>query len=253
MGILVYHMVDSRFSLGVTRITPRRFIKHVHSLLNAGFQFITISDYLSTSASEKNVALTFDDGYESVFQHAFSVMQSLNLPASVFINPAYVGQWNTWDINLAWRRFRLMDWRQLEILRQQGWEVGIHGLSHKDLSRLSKSQLETEIGLALQIMRRRLGDAGKVISYPFGNADKNVWQMCSNHGLTAGLTMSRKPRSIPDEFSIQRYGVYPFDSLKTLRDKASAQQKRQYRVVQRIMDFCSDATVLVKRASWDLD
>jgi len=252
MGILVYHMVDPRFSLGVTRIKPRRFFEHIHTLLDAGFQFLTISDYLSAPTSEKKVALTFDDGYESVFQHAFPVLRSLNLPASVFINPAYVGQWNTWDINLAWRRFRLMDWRQLEILRQERWEIGIHGLCHKDLSRLPQNVLEMEIALALQIMRRRLGDS-RVISYPFGNVDKNVWKVCDNHGLTAGLTMSRKPQGLPEEFSIQRYGVYPFDSLKTVCGKASAKQKKRYQVVQRIMDFCSDATVLVKRTSWNLD
>lgn len=249
MAILVYHMVDDRWSLGVTRVAPRLFAKQVDTLLQHGFRFLTVSDYLAAPIDHA-VALTFDDGYESVFHNALPLLIRKRIPATVFINPGYVGQWNTWDVNLAWRRFRLMDWRQIETAAQQGWEIGLHGLSHKDLSRLTETQLADEIGLAQRLLQSRLGRSSRVISYPFGNTHARVVSVCREYGIVAGLTMSRKPKSLPASFTLRRSGIYPFDSLRSLHRKAAG---RGSLAIQRLMDICSDAGVWVKYHHWHLD
>ncbi len=35
-------------------------------------------------------AVTFDDGFETVYRHAWPVLQELRIPATVFLNTAYL-------------------------------------------------------------------------------------------------------------------------------------------------------------------
>jgi len=156
-----------------------------------------------------------------------------------------MGQFNTWDHNLGWRRFAHLDWNQAAELVQAGWEIGSHGMTHRDLTRLSDSDLETELALSKAIIERRLGVQVKLISYPFGNVDQRVWQACKEAGYQAGFVMGRQYKDVSDEFSIRRQGVYLFDCLLSYHQKLLAKNEWFFSFVQQLMDFCSDGTVLV--------
>ena len=55
------------------------------------------------SLSERRVAITFDDGYASIFRHAFPILKALRLPATVFVSTAFV----QWRMIMWWDRLRL--------------------------------------------------------------------------------------------------------------------------------------------------
>ncbi|MDZ7316960.1 MAG: polysaccharide deacetylase family protein [candidate division KSB1 bacterium] len=249
MGILVYHRVDPRFSLGVTNITPKLFARQIKAILRADLQIRTVGELVAEGLPSGQTALTFDDGYESVFLHAFPILQTEGIKASVFVNPAFTGQWNVWDVRLPGQRAKLMDWRQIEALAKADWEIGIHGLTHKDLCSLNDEELEQEINLARFLLKSRLGTCSSVISYPFGRVDVRVAQCCRKNGLTAGLTMSRSPKMVPPEFAVRRYGVYPFDTPNRTAVKAKSPTKG-FSTLQQVMDFCSSATVVLMRRYW---
>jgi len=246
-------MVDPHFSFGVTRVTPKLFSRQITGLLSIPAEFMTITRYLTDAVHENKIALTFDDGYESVYQHAFPILRQLDIQATVFINPAFVGQFNTWDVNLGYLRFRHMNWRQLQQLQSCGWEIGIHGFSHQDLSRLPESVVKKEIALALCVMNSRLQSECRVISFPFGNVNETVARVGREQGLTAGLTMSRRPKNVDPAFSVTRLGVYPFDGRHSLRYKALRRGTTVQRMMQKVMDVCSDFTVFVKQKNWNID
>jgi len=85
------------------------------------------------------VCITFDDGHQSVWEHALPVLQDHGFPATNFINSGRVGNPNllTWD-----------QVRSLEI--GHGWETGGHTLDHEDLAQLSYEQAELAINLDLE-------------------------------------------------------------------------------------------------------
>lgn len=251
MSILAYHMVEPRFFWGVTRVTPQRFRKQIEWLIAQNFTFQTISSYLNSHhSSNTTIALTFDDGYASVYHHAFAYLKTLDIRATLFVNPAFVGQFNTWDINVGGIRFRHMSWPQLEILRDAGWEIGIHGFSHKDLTRLENYKVEEEICKAKYLLQRNLGICSPVISYPFGNVNSPVYYIAKQYGYTAGLVMSGSSETVPPEFRIQRTGIYLWDTRTLLRFKVKTQNNVLSFGVQKVMDMCSNATVLLKQKSW---
>ncbi|MBN2000048.1 polysaccharide deacetylase family protein [candidate division KSB1 bacterium] len=249
MSILAYHMVTPRFVWGATRVTPGQFFKHIDAARRLGFRFLTLSDYLACSETSQCLAVTFDDGYESVYQYARPVLNRFNIPATVFCIPGYTGQYNTWDVNIGWQRFRHMNWHQLHELQQDGWEIGVHGLSHRDLTVLESHDIEKELS-ARRIVEAHLGRCSPVIAYPFGNVNAAVWPLCQTAGFRAGIGLGIRRDGVPPEYNIERVGVYLFDTARSMREKILAKNKRFYHIISNIMNVCSNGSVIVKKSSW---
>ncbi len=61
-----------------------------------------------------------------------------------------------------------MTWDDARRLRDAGWELGCHTVSHPILSRLGPTEAAGEIEDAACSMERELGDRGRTFAYPFG-------------------------------------------------------------------------------------
>lgn len=246
-------MVDPRFSWGVTRVTPRQFARHIKFLIDHHFAIQTISDYLTSPGTDnRRVAITFDDGYESVYTYVLPVLQKYCVPASVFVNPAYVGQFNTWDVNIG-RRFRHMNWSQIAELRANGWEIGSHGMQHRDLTRLSAPAIERELALSSALLEKKIGFCSSVFSYPFGNTNNVVIDVVRKLNYKYGLSMGMFNKNLSLQYAINRTGIYLFDHLYFFRFKVYGQLRFLFRLMQQVMDRCSDVTVLCRFNKWTVD
>jgi peptidoglycan/xylan/chitin deacetylase (PgdA/CDA1 family) len=87
---LVYHDISDRSAPHYSDLysTPiETFKSHIHFLRNY-FEFISINDiYQKKFSKNKNyICITFDDGFRSVKDIAFSFLNNQNIPFSVFIN-----------------------------------------------------------------------------------------------------------------------------------------------------------------------
>jgi peptidoglycan/xylan/chitin deacetylase (PgdA/CDA1 family) len=243
-------MVEDRFDWGVTRVPPRKFKKQIENALDHEFTFLTLSEYLATrhlNDGLRRAAICFDDGYESVFQHAFPVLQQHGIPATVFLVVGFMGQFNTWDVNIGWLRFRHLDWPQTRKLVKAGWEFGSHGMTHRDFSRLPCAELEWELRSSKLLIEKKTGIPVSLVSYPFGNTNLQVYQVCLDAGYKAGLAMGRSYKMISADYAISRHGIYLFDSLLSFNQKLLGKNNWFYNFIQKIFDICSDGTVLVKQ------
>jgi peptidoglycan/xylan/chitin deacetylase (PgdA/CDA1 family) len=244
-------MVEPRFDWGATRVTPAQFRRQLYRALEIGCEFMTLSDYVAGEAQRPmQVALTFDDGYESVHKYAFPILREHGIVATVFIIPGFIGQYNTWDVNIGWLRFPHLDWHQINDLVDAGWEIGSHGMFHRDLTRISSEEAEEEISLSRLLIERRTGAFNGIIAYPFGNVNHQVWKTVSQFGYAGGVVMGRTDTDIPGHFAIRRTGIYLFDTLNSFQQKVVAKNRWFYHIMQRIMDTCSDGAVIVKKRSW---
>jgi peptidoglycan/xylan/chitin deacetylase (PgdA/CDA1 family) len=129
-------------------------------------------DRLSTGALERDlVAVTFDDGYREVFDHAWPILRDLGVPATVFLPTAFVQGDAPPPIRpgaadrgaLA----RPLTWDQIGEMASTGlFAVGSHSVTHTDFDRISRTQAEEESGASRALLEARTGAVIDLFAYP---------------------------------------------------------------------------------------
>lgn len=221
--ILAFHKVDDRFEWGVTRVTPRRFQRVLRFLSDNAYTSLPIKKLTENKNNPDDgpfVTLTFDDAYEDVMDHAVSPMQERGFTGTVFVISGYIGKENTWDVNLGGRRFRHLSLAQIRELHSMGWEIGSHGFSHVDLTRLKPYDLIQEIRASKQILEDGLNDEIRYISFPFGRYNQRVIDVCLEEGYIRGCALIKNNHKYSHEsFVLQRKAYYLFDGISSLKAK----------------------------------
>lgn len=178
--VIVYHGIHEESPGPFDRLTAD-FWNDLQTLYEQGYRLISLTDLINnnitTPAGYTPVAITFDDGHPS----AFSLMEMEDgtlspVPGTaVYImnefyrkNPRF-GRTAMFFINGIPEPFRgagTMEER-FNFLLDQGFEIGNHSYSHKNFATLNAAQLQREIGLLDQLIRR-YAPAPLALAYPFG-------------------------------------------------------------------------------------
>jgi peptidoglycan/xylan/chitin deacetylase (PgdA/CDA1 family) len=140
----------------------------------------------------RTAVITFDDGYASVGR-ARAVLREVGYPATVFVLPPFVDaggpmRWFGVEDEPA-QRMRPLDWAGLAALRDEGWEVGSHTLSHPLLTLLDDEALWRELAGSREAIAARFGDCATV-AYPYGIADRRVATAARKAGYQAGCSLT---------------------------------------------------------------
>ena len=215
--VLCFHKVSRRFHFEGTWTTPSRFAATIDRLLERGYHFIDENSYLRSLESgredrARELFLTFDDGYESVFTEAFPLLAARSIPFHIFIVSDFCGKHNDWELSLARAPSRHASWQQLREMSGAGATVGSHTATHTDLTRVSPTRRRDEIIGSRAVIEDRMGMAVRTISYPFGRCNKEVQQCAAQAGYEAGFSLyPRRNNSRLERFDLRRNGVYIID------------------------------------------
>lgn len=220
MAILAFHNTGKGFYPGLNNCSPKRLEKLLAGLIDTGYEFISMADYLESSTNIQSVSLTFDDGYTSFFEYAWPILKKENIPATVFIPYGYVGKKAGWDYLSGLQNNRHLSREQIRELSDGGIEIGSHGFSHIDLAGLNDRMLRLELERSKKGLEDLIGKEVKYISYPFGRFNGYVESEAAGLGYERGFSLSffNKSRS---GFSIPRFAVYTTDSLYAVDKKLS--------------------------------
>jgi peptidoglycan/xylan/chitin deacetylase (PgdA/CDA1 family) len=92
--ILLYHDCapeETAYTAGLECTTPpMRFKAHL-DYLRRYYTFVDVDTIVSGKAPDHAVAITFDDGYASVYDHAFPLLRNDRIPATVYLISSVVG------------------------------------------------------------------------------------------------------------------------------------------------------------------
>jgi peptidoglycan/xylan/chitin deacetylase (PgdA/CDA1 family) len=246
-SILTYHKIGRQFEFGITTVSRGRFREHLDFLKSLGRRLEVAGEAAGDAPGDATdaVALTFDDGYESVFTDALPEMLDRGVPGTVFVVVGAVGGLNTWDVRLSPRPFKHLSWRQIGELSRHGFEIGSHTVSHRDLTRLSDVALRRELTVSRREIEDRTGIGVRAVAYPFGKADRRVQDAARAAGFERGFLSSPGGAEV---MAAGRMSVYSIDGVRSLRRKLGLAVGHRFEVLKsKAIVRLSHGTTLVKR------
>ena len=169
--ILTYHAVEP--GPAPLCVHPELFRRHVELVVSSGVRVVTVSELVrglaAPTGDERLVALTFDDGFASVAEHAAPLLASRGLSATVFCVAGHIGGRNDWAGNSAGELDSpLVSAEQIVALAAAGFEIGSHGFSHAPATGVVRSDLERELVRSREELEQLTGREVRSYAYPYG-------------------------------------------------------------------------------------
>jgi peptidoglycan/xylan/chitin deacetylase (PgdA/CDA1 family) len=226
VSILCYHAVDPEWRSPLS-ITPEAFEQHCAWLTRnrrvVGAAEAAVRLSTSDSLPRGVIAMTFDDGFKSVFEHAFPLLSTHRLPATVFLVAETLAPEALpvdWVDDPPLRPLATLSLEEVREMQEAGIRFGSHSYSHQDLTLLSESECERDLRASRELLEDQLETRVTLLAYPRGVHDEKVRRAAARAGFTHGFTLPDKQEPI-GPFAIPRVGIYPGDGTRTLRGKTS--------------------------------
>lgn len=251
---LVYHKVSEDFEWGLTTVSPFAFKKQITALRQRDLHFKCVHELSSqhTATRERAVAITFDDGYRSVYTHAFPILSEQKIPGTVFIITDYVGKTNDWDWQIGGRRFEHLGWSEVRELHAAGWEIGSHTASHRILTTINRNAIQEELKISKDTLEQSLGAAVHTICPPFNRFNVEILELARATGyLKCAVSFPLEDSPVEfEDFIIPRLGVYHHEWLAVVRGKLEVNLWSPLVVLQQqIINLAARGTEIRKRLS----
>lgn len=211
LPILTFHAVDDRDS--VISFPPRLFERGLAKLHEHGRRTVSLQqavDYLRRGEPfpDRAFAITFDDGYQSVYAEAFPVLQRYEMTATVFLTVGAKGDTEP-DTRLPSMEGRTMlAWSEIREMHRWGIDVGSHTLTHPDLTRWPRDQVEIEVRDSKTIIQEALGAPVSSFAYPYGFYDRWSRDCARRHYACATTGKLDFIRAGSDLYALERIDAY---------------------------------------------
>lgn len=117
-------------------------------------------------------AITFDDGYESVYNNAVPELSNSAIPFAIFIPSDSIGTSPLWikDGNHRFSCEKVVNRDQIvDLSHNQFAIIGSHSRSHKDLTALQEKEIEDEVVSSKRKLEGIIRKSVDFISFPHGS------------------------------------------------------------------------------------
>lgn len=213
-------------------VSRATFEHHLRYLKDNGYHTITLEELAAfmrgdTTLPGKCVAITFDDGDESVYRVAYPLLKRYGMVGAVFVVTGHVGE--------SWNGLALSNWDELRLMKDSGvMEIGshTHDLHYKTkkgrtpypyFAVIDRGAGRAEMGSVLADFRRSLleveemtGEQSVYLAWPFGFGSELADSLAREAGYDGIMTMRagiNKPGDSP--YGIKRYTITSQTSLRS--------------------------------------
>lgn len=215
--LLLYHAVGD----GPWAIAEKTFARQME-LVAREARPLSLVQALGTEIERPlEIAVTFDDGYASVFAHAFPILRSLGLTASVFLNTGLIGSKQRTRSDPQAGHYpdeEFLVWSEVDALLDAGWVIGSHGEHHLDHSREPESVVRRELSDSKKRLEQILPGACLYFAYTWGRHTPELRRLVAEAGYHWGLGGSHGAvRPSVNPFAIPRINIdraYSLDDVK---------------------------------------
>lgn len=183
--VLLYHHVASDTPPSTT-ISPETFRSHLEYLRDNNFKVIGLSEMVTAlqnqqAIPEKSIAITFDDGYSSIYDTAFPMLEQFGFPFTLFVS--------TGPIDRAQSNY--MTWENINEMASAGVTIANHLVEHPYmLDKLPEetdanwiNRMRQEIQEAQKTIVSHTGQDNKFLAYPYGEYNNNIKDLSKELGF----------------------------------------------------------------------
>lgn len=218
--ILAYHHVAEDTPPSTT-ISPADFDAHLRYLRDNGFTVIGLDTMVESlrdgrELPEKAVVITFDDGYISIYDTAFPMLQSYGYPFTLFLStePIDNGQNN------------YMNWDQIREMSEAGVIIANHMVHHPymlepvgdESEAMRLARLRGELLEAENRIEAETGQSHRYLAYPYGEFDAAIKSMLDDLGFVG---LAQNSGAVGPESDFLALPRFPLASIYANLDTAS--------------------------------
>lgn len=191
--ILVYHHVapewPADFEGRTITVLSSDFEAELAYMKGAGYTSITLAElanamFYGLPLPDKPVIMTFDDGYEDNFAHAFPLLQEYGFVGSFAVVTGFLGHpgYMTWD--------------EVRQMADAGMEFVSHSANHVDLGAAAPDQAAAEVRDSRRTIQEKVSRPAQALVYPYGEpfahgsaeAQDRVAELLRQEGYVLGVT-----------------------------------------------------------------
>lgn len=214
-AILSYHSVSDRESDLFGNVSTDRFRRDL-AYLRENYEIVDLPA-VTTDVRDgpKKVAITFDDGYKNFHSTALPILEQFDAPATVFVNPDFLGDANRDRIesahSIAGRDAEIiMDERQVrDLVNGDLITVGNHTLTHPDLTAVDNAEeLRAEIVESKEKLERAFEITVDRFCYPYGRYNRQTVDVVRESHEFAVVTTNGLVDPESDRCLLQRIGAH---------------------------------------------
>jgi len=213
-----------------TSIRLEQFDAQLDYLAQNGFQIWPLErvvDHVlrNEPLPDRTIAITVDDAYLSVYEHAWPRLKARGWPFTVFVNTDPV------DRGLA----GFMSWEQMRAMQREGVRFANHTASHDSMAERRKDEDDTaweqrvraDIERAQQRLREELGaeveQEPRLFAYPYGEYDTRAAELVHAMGYIGFGQHSGAIGPLSDRRALPRYPMAEsFAALEPFARKAAS-------------------------------
>jgi peptidoglycan/xylan/chitin deacetylase (PgdA/CDA1 family) len=186
-AVLMLHNICNRFDFSISNVKKDRFIKFIEEARTRSWNFRALDDYfkdIESGAGIKNIYLTFDDGYDEIYDIFHSFLEPNSIPIAIFLTTGFLGKRAAWDYKFN-PPVHLSLGKAKEMAQSPLVTFGSHSVSHPDLCRLTPESLRKELHDSRKFLMDNLQREIQYLSVPFGRHNLDVMSEAKNAGYKA--------------------------------------------------------------------
>lgn len=204
--LMYHHFGESRFPS--TNVTLAQFDAHLLYLAQNNFQVWPLEKIVKQLESkqpfpERVIAITIDDAYRSIYEHAYPRLKQRGWPFTVFVSTDPVDK----------KMPAFMSWVQMREMQQHGATFANHSSHHHFLIEQAEHEnpddwqqrIRDDLTTAQQRLQIELGNAPPLFAYPYGEYNPALQQIIQTLGWTAFGQQSGVVSQYSDRLALPRY------------------------------------------------
>ena len=220
--ILLYHHV-SEATPASTSVSPAVFESHLEYLEQNNYRVLALAEIVSAlfdnqPLPDRSVAITFDDGYQSILSEAAPRIAERNWPFTIFVSTAAIDQ--------GYSGF--MSWSDLRQIEAMGGTIANHTSTHDHLVRRIANEsasawqerVTTDIELAQDRLEKELDHPSRMFAWPYGEFNADLEALAAKLGYIAFGQQSGAAGRVSGPHRLPRFPIATaFSDLQSFGEK----------------------------------